>query len=694
MVFFQVPQGESVIFDYSNLTRIIKRICCFLLLLTLSLSGQEGDLTDTMDSLKLKIHESKGGERLMWMDSLTRLIGDRKDFKYDSIARTTIDYALKLDSTRLALEHANLLVIYNWQELRKPEQALDLFNDLKERVPDDRHFLEWSRLYREGGRNYTMLNRLDEALDSYERAYSYAVQANNRTQIGILKNSIGQVLSVMGDFQGAATALQESYQILSVSDLETAWRPKGSLAILYSQNGLQEEAKKIRLEIIEEARGYQSIKNKNEVLNGQFFNQAFDEMLNGSQSERIRYLDSTRVYAFKTEYKFHKLQVLVGQLSAYAENGMLEKAEEAKKELEERKKNGGFFEVDEYHLAMAHYEFAKGNYKNAAILGEQEYDKVKNSPYYEGIYMAHGFLSKVYDRLGDMERAYTHFKEYHRIKDSIETVQKANGFSFYQALYEAEKKDSEIDSQKSEIALLNARNKAKNMWIIFGGLGALAVFSIVYLWRIQYFIRKKQQIQAQFSRNLIKGQEGERTRVARELHDGVGQKLMLLAKRTKLSGDSETTALALDILEELRSVSRHLHPATLEKLGFSGAVRAIIDDVDANTEIFFTHHIEDVDDLLSDEGSLHLYRMVQEILNNIVRHSGAKAASVNVERKVGTIEMVVKDNGKGFSFKEKLRDRSSLGMRTLLERAKIAGAKFHVESGTSLGTTISLVMPT
>src|SRR5690606_9206185 len=115
-----------------------------------------------------------------------------------------------------------------------------------------------------------------------------------------------------------------------------------------------------------------------------------------------------------------------------------------------------------------------------------------------------------------------------------------------------------------------------------------------------------------YTHNLIKGQEEERTRVARELHDSVGQKLMLLTKKTKAIGNSEMEFLASNTLEELRTISRGLHPATLEKLGPTAAIRTLIDEVDANTNIFFTHDIEDVDACLSKEASLHLYRIIQE----------------------------------------------------------------------------------
>ncbi|NAS13898.1 sensor histidine kinase [Poritiphilus flavus] len=669
----------------------MKVICSFFLcLFTLSLSAQEVDLTSAVQSLKQKIHSSESGERLMWMDSLATLVEDRTDFGYDSIARSTIDYALELDSTRLALEHAIPLVDHITVGLGNPEEAIELFNNLRDRIPRDRYFMVLSDFYDEGAYSNMLLHRYVESLDLLEQAYEFSLQTNDRTDPGIFKEKIGTILCFMGEFQESAAALEEAYQILKDhSNPELAWRPKESLSILYSQNGLQAEAKKIRMEIIEEARKYGNI----EAIHDQFYNQAFDEMLHGSQNEHLRYLDSVRAYTFIPEHnKFDIQESLVSQLGGYAENGMLEKAEEVKQELDEQRKQSEYFEIKEYNLAMAHYEFAKGNYQIAATLGEREYANVKDTQFYEGIYMAHGFLAKVYDSLGNLGRSHTHLKAYHKIKDSIETVQKANGFSYYQALYEAEKKDSEIASQKSEIALLNARNRAQNMWITFGGLGILAVLAILYLVWVQNATKRKQQAQARFSRNLIRGQEEERTRVARELHDGVGQKLMLLAKRSKSGEDAAVKSLAMDTLEELRSVSRHLHPATLEKLGFSGAIRAIIDEVDANTDIFFTHSIEDVDDLLNDEKSLQLYRIMQELLNNIVKHSGAREVSVDIERKAGTIEMIVKDNGKGFRFREKLRESGSLGMRTILERSKMAGAKLHVDSELSTGTTVSLEM--
>ncbi len=223
---------------------------------------------------------------------------------------------------------------------------------------------------------------------------------------------------------------------------------------------------------------------------------------------------------------------------------------------------------------------------------------------------------------------------------------------------------------------------------------SILFLTVLGIFLFSYYKNKAERKRSEtYTHNLIKAQEDERTRVARELHDSVGQKLMLLAKKTKTTGNPEMEFLASNTLEELRTISRGLHPATLERLGPTVAIRNMIDEVDANTNIFFTHEIEDIDALLSKEASLHLYRIIQEVLNNMVKHAEAKAASVTIEKKKNTIEAIIMDNGKGFEHSEKFKTSNSLGMKTLLERAKILHSKIDVKSQINKGTTITLIIP-
>ena len=225
-------------------------------------------------------------------------------------------------------------------------------------------------------------------------------------------------------------------------------------------------------------------------------------------------------------------------------------------------------------------------------------------------------------------------------------------------------------------------------WVSLLSISSLSVFLFYY-----FKNKAEQKRNEAYTHNLIKAQEEERTRVARELHDSVGQKLMLLTKKTKTNGNQEMEFLATNTLEELRAISRGLHPATLERLGPTAAIQNMVDEVDANTNIFFTHEIDDIDAFLSREASLHLYRIIQEILNNMVKHAEAKAASVTIEKKNHSIEAVIVDNGKGFEISEKVKTSTSLGMKTLMERAKILHSKIDIKSQINKGTTITLIIP-
>jgi len=225
-------------------------------------------------------------------------------------------------------------------------------------------------------------------------------------------------------------------------------------------------------------------------------------------------------------------------------------------------------------------------------------------------------------------------------------------------------------------------------WVALLFILSISVFIIYY-----FKTKAERKRNEAYTHNLIKAQEEERTRVARDLHDSVGQKLMLLTKKTKNTGNQEMELLASNTLQELRSISRGLHPVTLERLGPSAAIRNMVDEVDSNTNIFFTHEIEDIDALLSKEASLHLYRIVQEVLNNMVKHADARAASVTIEKKKNAIETIIADNGKGFEISETSKITASLGMKTLMERAKILHSKIDIKSQINKGTTITLTIP-
>ncbi|GAB5522889.1 MAG: hypothetical protein Roseis2KO_07610 [Roseivirga sp.] len=210
-----------------------------------------------------------------------------------------------------------------------------------------------------------------------------------------------------------------------------------------------------------------------------------------------------------------------------------------------------------------------------------------------------------------------------------------------------------------------------------------------------YFIRQANRAKALeqgYSRSLLKVQEGERSRISRELHDSVGQQLILLKNQAKMQDNEEMVRTASETLEEVRTITRDLHPVVLKQLGLTAALEELIHKLDENTEIFFTTELDNIDGLLDETEELNLYRIVQEALNNIVKHAGAISARMTVKRRKSKLRLTIEDNGRGFVLEEGVGGGNSLGLKTLNERATMLNAKLSISSSDA-GTQIVLEVP-
>ncbi|EDP71743.1 two-component sensor histidine kinase [Flavobacteriales bacterium ALC-1] len=309
-------------------------------------------------------------------------------------------------------------------------------------------------------------------------------------------------------------------------------------------------------------------------------------------------------------------------------------------------------------------------------------------------------VSNAYTDLNEHETAFYYYRLYKRQQIKNLNIKNIRDFAELDADYKYKReklKDSLLFVQEkklseAKIETLSAENRIKKQWMLFGGIGLLVLFSIIYLIRLQKFATSKQKLQQQFSQDLINEQEKERSRLARELHDSIGQKLIFLSKQTKHLGDEHMENIADSTLDEIRSISRGLHPSNLERLGLTEAINALVYKINANTDLFFTDEIENIDNVLPKESELHLYRIIQETLSNIVKHSEAKAIKMNINKTPSGINVMISDNGKGFDFQAKYKTMS-LGLKTLLERAKIIDANIHFDSQISNGTNMKLNIP-
>ena len=244
----------------------------------------------------------------------------------------------------------------------------------------------------------------------------------------------------------------------------------------------------------------------------------------------------------------------------------------------------------------------------------------------------------------------------------------------------------------------------------FVGLELLAIVGLAwgaYRYRITA-LQRRNALQQAFARQLIESQEAERKRIASELHDGLGQNLLVIKNRAlfgllqpddapraaaQLADISSTVSQALD---EVRHIAANLHPYQLDRLGLTKALTAMIRKVGEATQLDIALMLDNVDGTLGTEAQINLYRIVQECLNNIVKHAAATEVSVQLQRAPQSLNLTIRDNGRGFvpvAAKNVSDGKSNFGLTGLAERARLLGGTLNIDSASGAGTTVTLMIP-
>jgi signal transduction histidine kinase len=239
-------------------------------------------------------------------------------------------------------------------------------------------------------------------------------------------------------------------------------------------------------------------------------------------------------------------------------------------------------------------------------------------------------------------------------------------------------------------------------WFYSLSLACLAGLALAgYKLRVRQLDRAR-AAQETFSQKLIATQEEERRRLAIELHDGLGQSLVIIKNRALLSlstpGDHERAIVQIkeiseassSALMEIRELASNLHPYQIDQFGLANALETMIERIADSSEIKFSHQIDAINSELPKEAQINLYRIVQESLNNIVKHSAATEARILLKKDSSVLHLLIEDNGKGFNLGAISNAQRGMGLTGIAERAKAIGAKPEIHSEPGQGTTITL----
>jgi signal transduction histidine kinase len=282
----------------------------------------------------------------------------------------------------------------------------------------------------------------------------------------------------------------------------------------------------------------------------------------------------------------------------------------------------------------------------------------------------------------------------------------------YTLVFHASDKIGLIDAANFKKIILVVHPYWYQRWWSYGLLTLFAgiFFAGAFKRRISRLQREK-QLHQEFTRMQLESQEAERNRLASELHDGLGQNLLviqnelqqLLEEPAVSKEDLErVVSLSKESLQSIREIASDLHPHHIEVLGFCTAIQTLVKNVEHSSGLHIQCTCDTMDPRPARDVEVHLYRIIQEGLSNIVKHASAKNVRLEIRNEPAATTVVLSDDGTGFNLHEFQReqehtlaiDRSrGLGLRSMEERARIIGADLLIESTATSGTTLRLTLP-
>ena len=251
-------------------------------------------------------------------------------------------------------------------------------------------------------------------------------------------------------------------------------------------------------------------------------------------------------------------------------------------------------------------------------------------------------------------------------------------------------KKNELKKKEQQIAIQKKTITNKNTTI------ALLIFLLIVLFLLALIIsfkEKQKKLKSErknvqlYNKQLLQKTEEDRKRIAGDLHDSVSHELLSL--KNLMEEKNEANDKKIDkIINEIRNISRNLHPVMFDKIGLQASIEQMVERVQINSNFLVTADIN-YNNSLSSNNELQVYRIIQEALSNIIKYADAIAAKIIISDNNNKFKIIIKDNGKGFNVKETLSNSDAFGLHNIIERSRVIGGKAKITSSHQ-GTIITI----
>ncbi len=367
------------------------------------------------------------------------------------------------------------------------------------------------------------------------------------------------------------------------------------------------------------------------------------------------------------------------------------------------------------YLKFENYRESIEDYSNSLIyLNSIPFSKQRLSVYNN--------LAFNYRAIDVLDSALIYTQKYAALQDSILNENRVIAVNNITYKYESREKNAEIKSlEREKLLAVESNQQQKRALIVLGLVLALLTIGIYYIVRFysekintakiieeqnekinhQMINELKDKIQINSMKSMIEGQEVERERIAKDLHDSLGGllstiKLQVDNIRVKLNGNVDNTEIdtATDLLDaavgEVRTISQNLQPGALSRLGLIPAIKDLVNRYDGKygPEIDFQHF--DIPIKMDQTVALGIYRIVQEILNNAIKHAKAHEVLVQLNKEGREIIIHIEDDGVGFNQTKK---QNGMGIENIRSRVNYLKGNIEIDSRENQGTSFIIHIP-
>ncbi|MDH6254370.1 two-component system NarL family sensor kinase [Chryseobacterium sp. H1D6B] len=521
-------------------------------------------------------------------------------------------------------------------------KAKDYFLKITALEPDDyKSCYKIARAYYDLSYTYFVLGDLKNSIEANEKSRNYSIRIRDQESIASVESNYVNIYKANGSFQKAVTSADEvikaSKEIGNTYDYFMGKYNKCSVYSFFNKHQLKNKY------IHETYKEYIASKYDNDVL--------------------LLCISDYEIEALIEENNLNDAKIVLDRIKPVAE------------------KNTSQNWQKDYQATLALYQITRDVKTCNTKYIENSLPNLLEHKNYERANLFYTVLLEKAIQSRDLDKVVFYNNEVYRTKDSLSSAKSKLINLELTAKYETKEKEQEIKLQQETIINKNAVIMA--LILIF--IALLLAVIIYYLKQKQKKLSLEKERSLQFTKNLLDKTEEERKRIASDLHDSVSHELLSLKHSFEVS-QLQLNEKVDSIINDIRAISRNLHPVLFEKIGLEASLEQFIERIQ-NTHLFMISSEIKYQDGLTTEKELQIYRIVQEAVSNIIKYADAIAAKVILTENKDNVILEIMDNGKGFNVKETLEKKDAFGLHNMIERSKAIRGQAQITS-TDKGTRI------